>query len=74
MRILIVEDEFFIAINVEDVVATLGHEVLGPVGTSEEAREVAAEADIAIVDLQLADGFTGSALADNLGRRKPRWD
>ena len=66
VRVLIVEDEFLIATDVEDVVLAMGHQVIGPVGTMAHAKEVAAEADIAIVDVRLADGLTGPELADHL--------
>lgn len=66
MRILIVEDEFLIALDIEDVVRSLGHEVVGPVGSSEQARELATEADVALVDVRLNDGITGPEVAAHL--------
>jgi len=66
VRILIVEDEFLIAMETEEIVAALGHDVVGPVATSAEARQVAPGCDFAFVDVRLADGETGPALADDL--------
>lgn len=68
MRILIVEDEFLIAMELEDVVLSLGHDVVGPVGSMKQAKEVAGEAEIAIVDVRLSDGVTGPLVADHLHR------
>jgi len=43
MRILIVEDEFLIAMDIEDIVRTLGHEVVGPGGSLPQAMELGAK-------------------------------
>ena len=68
MRILIVEDEFLIAMEVEDTVRSLGHEVLGPAGSLPDAKALAATAEIALVDVRLQDGATGLLLAEHLRR------
>lgn len=59
MRVLIVEDEFLIASLLEAIVEEQGHEQLGPVSTVEQALAYAPRADIALVDLGLADGNRG---------------
>ncbi|KAA0695782.1 response regulator [Neorhizobium sp. P12A] len=69
MRILIVEDEFLIAMDVEDAVRSLGHYILGPVGTLDDAKAVGSDADVALVDVRLRDGVTGPAIADHLHER-----
>ena len=66
MRILIVEDEFLIAMDIEDAVRALGYDVVGPVGSLQEAMELASEADIALVDVRLNDGVTGPDVGDHL--------
>jgi CheY-like chemotaxis protein len=66
MRVLIVEDEFLIAQLLEDVVRDYGHETIGPVSTVEQALAYAPRADIALVDLGLADGNSGQLLARRL--------
>ncbi|RDJ02979.1 response regulator [Rhizobium grahamii] len=66
MRILVVEDEFLIAMETEETVSSLGHDVVGPVATSTEAKEMASGCELAFVDVRLADGETGPALADYL--------
>lgn len=66
MRVLIVEDEYLIASVLEDIVELQGHERLGPVSTVEQALAYAPRADIALVDLRLADGDSGRLLARRL--------
>jgi CheY-like chemotaxis protein len=54
-RVLLVEDEFLIAVAVQEMLEDLGCEVIGPVTTLAEALEVcsAAEADAAVLNLIL---------------------
>jgi DNA-binding response OmpR family regulator len=66
MRVMIVEDEFLIASLLEAIVEEQGHERLGPVSTVEQALAHAPRADIALVDLGLADGNSGRLLARRL--------
>jgi len=68
MRVLIVEDELLIAIDVEDLVRSLNHEVVGPVASLRQAKEAAARTDVALVDVRLADGPTGPLVAEHLNR------
>ena len=68
-KILIVEDEFLVALQLEDILSDGGHAVLG---TFPDAASVAAfgEApDVALVDLNLRDGLTGPAVARDLALR-----
>lgn len=57
-RVLIVEDEALIAMELADIVASAGAEVIGPVRTNRDAIGLLARAkpDLAILDLNLADG------------------
>ncbi|MBB3660776.1 DNA-binding response OmpR family regulator [Rhizobium sp. BK650] len=59
MRILIVEDEALIAMDLEDILVRLGHEIIGPARTRDEAVRLGDQAQIALVDVRLADGPTG---------------
>src|SRR3954468_2969930 len=63
-RILVVEDEALIAMDLERIVRCAGCEVLGPVGRAEEALRLAAEepADAARLDIKPAagDGFAAA--------------
>src|SRR5262249_5717502 len=55
-RILLVEDEALVAMLLEEIMADLGYQVVGPVGRLAEAIELAkrAEIDGAILDVTLA--------------------
>lgn len=71
LRILVVEDELFVAMLVEDLLGDLGHSVVGPASSAREALE-AAEAesfDFALLDVNLGDGETSFAAAEALRRR-----
>ncbi len=57
-RVLVVEDEFFVADDLVQAIGQLGAEVLGPVPTQEEALELLATAgpiDLAVLDINLED-------------------
>ena len=56
--VMVVEDEFFVALDVEDVIACLGYEMVGPYPTIREAREglSALTPDCAVLDVRLKDG------------------
>jgi DNA-binding NtrC family response regulator len=58
-RILIVEDEIFVATEIEQIVAEMGHEPIGIAADKKTALRHASEAEIALVDLNLCDGPTG---------------
>lgn len=59
MRILIVEDDPLIALDLQIIVEGEGHEVLGPVATLAEARASLNEGfDFAFLDVDVVDGRT----------------
>ena len=58
-RILIVEDEIFVASEIEHIVAEMGHDPIGIAADKKGALRFAAGTDIALVDLNLRDGPTG---------------
>lgn len=66
MRVLIVEDEALIAMELERIVTDSGHSTVGPVSTVEQALAHAPRVEAALVDLGLADGLSGAALARRL--------
>ncbi len=68
MRILLVEDEPLIAIDLEAILSRLGHEVVGVAETRDEALQIAQETrpDAAFIDVKLRDGFTGIDVAKRL--------
>jgi DNA-directed RNA polymerase specialized sigma24 family protein/CheY-like chemotaxis protein len=60
-NILIIEDEPIIAMDIEHIVRSLGHEVAGIARTHNEAVAIAGKGGIGMVlaDIQLADGSSG---------------
>ncbi len=69
-RILIIEDEALVAMELRLVLEDLGHEVAGVVADAASARRLVRETDIdlALVDIHLSDGPTGVALGRELGQ------
>ncbi|MDM9620634.1 response regulator [Rhizobium sp. AC44/96] len=65
-RVLIVEDEPLIALDLEATVEALGLEVAGLAAGREQALQLAPVADIAFVDVNLADGPTGPDIGRSL--------
>jgi DNA-binding response OmpR family regulator len=65
LRILIVEDERLIALQLEDDILEAGHHVVGSAMASTEAVRLAQDThpDLALVDVHLADGPTGTDVA-----------
>lgn len=67
--ILIVEDEIFVALEIEEIVQEAGF-VVGAIAADREAALAAAEdCDIALVDLNLRDGPTGPGIGMELAAR-----
>ena len=67
-RILIVEDEMLVALELECILADLGHEAVGIVPDLETAHSYFDTAiDLALVDLNLRDGLTGPQIGKALG-------
>ncbi|MEM6971902.1 MAG: response regulator [Pseudomonadota bacterium] len=60
-RVLIIEDEPIIAMDLEGIVTELGHEVVGQATTYDEAVALAetGKPDLVLADIQLADGSSG---------------
>jgi CheY-like chemotaxis protein len=69
MRILIVEDEPFIAADLEALAAENSHSVVGVADTMAMAEEMmnTLAFDAALLDVKLRDGFTGGLVAQLLG-------
>ena len=70
-RVLIVEDEYFVALDAEDALSSAGFMVVGISATAEEAIEkAAAEApDIVLMDIRLAGPRDGIDAAAEIRRR-----
>ena len=65
-RVLIVEDEIFVALEIEQIVAEVGLEVSAIAADQAAALEAAGESDIALIDLNLRDGLTGASIGQAL--------
>ena len=67
-RILIIEDEALVAMELRFVLEDLGHEVVGTVADAAAARRIVreTEVDLALVDIHLSDGPTGVELGRDL--------
>lgn len=59
--VLIIEDEPLIAMDIDDLVTSLGHRVVGIARTQREAVRMASERkpQLVLSDIQLADGSSG---------------
>ena len=70
-RILVVEDDGLLAMYISDLLDELGHYVVGPTGTVEDAlAKIASEAiDLALLDVNLGNGKTSYPVAEMLTRR-----
>lgn len=67
MRAIIIEDEILAAIHLENTLETLGIETIGIAPDRKSALALAkAGPDLALVDLNLRDGFTGPTIAADL--------
>ncbi len=60
-RVMIIEDEMIIALDLENLVVELGHAVIGIATTREEAVSMARreKPELVLADIQLADGSSG---------------
>ncbi|MET0588234.1 MAG: response regulator [Novosphingobium sp.] len=67
-RVLIIEDEPLISMQLEALVSDLGHEVVGTAATRTQALEIFNEAPAGLIlaDIQLADGSSGIDAVEDL--------
>lgn len=68
-RVLVVEDEIFVAVEIEYVVSELGYEPIGIATDARSAFDFAAKAEVALVDVNLRDGRTGPDIGRTLAER-----
>jgi DNA-binding NarL/FixJ family response regulator len=71
-RILIIEDEALVAMELRFVLEDLGHEVVGTAADAATARQLTLESDVdlALVDIHLSDGATGIDLGRELAQQR----
>ena len=72
LKVLIVEDEALLAMELEGLVEDAGHQVVGWATSSAQARNLidAVEADLAFIDVHLTDGPTGIDVARYAAEQK----
>jgi len=63
---LIVEDEIFVALDLERILLDAGYQVCGIAPDAKAAMECAGSCDFALVDVNLRDGMTGPTVAERL--------
>jgi CheY-like chemotaxis protein len=70
LRLLVVEDDVMISTLLEDMLTELGHRVVGPAASVEEASRLVAQAefDAALLDVNL-NGDTVETICEALARR-----
>ena len=65
---LIVEDEIFVALDLERILTDAGYEVAAIAADSETAFAAAPKCSFAFVDVNLRDGATGPEIAQRIAR------
>jgi CheY-like chemotaxis protein len=65
---LIVEDEIFVALDLERILMDAGYQVEAIAADSESALAAAPKCEFAFVDVNLRDGATGPQIADRIAR------
>lgn len=70
LRVLVVEDEMLICMDIEDMLEEFGCQIVGPAATVEKALSIldAEQADIAVLDVNLG-GVRSYPIADRLIRQ-----
>jgi DNA-binding NarL/FixJ family response regulator len=75
LRVMIVEDEMLLALDLEDMLLETGHTIVGHATDMTQeisiAEDDARQVDVAIMDVHLARGSNGVATA---GKLRQRWD
>ena len=73
LRVMIVEDEMLLALDLEDILLDAGHTVVGQASCMSQAIALAEQnigkVDVAIMDINLARGINGVATATTLRQR-----
>lgn len=67
--VLIVEDEFLVALDLEDIIVQAGHDIVGVIADQRGVDGIEKSPSVALVDLNLRDGPTGPVIARLLAER-----
>lgn len=65
---LIVEDEIFVALDLERILEDAGYRVVAIAADAQTALAAAPQCEFAFVDVNLRDGATGPQIADRIAR------
>ena len=65
-KVLIVEDEFLVALDLEELLTRAGHEVVGVVPDRASLDRLRTPPEVALVDVNLRDGPSGPLIAEEL--------
>jgi CheY-like chemotaxis protein len=65
---LIIEDEIFVALDLERILMDAGYQVAGIAADSDQALAAAPGCSFAFVDINLRDGPTGPQIAERIAR------
>jgi DNA-binding NarL/FixJ family response regulator len=68
-KVLIVEDEYLVALELEDIVTEAGYDVIGIMPDRESVLRLEHAPQVALVDLNLRDGPSGPSIAQLLAER-----
>lgn len=68
-NVLIVEDEFLVALQLEDILTDAGHKVVGIAPDTAAVQALAKPPEVALVDLNLRDGRSGPVIAQWLAEQ-----
>ncbi|MEX2615224.1 MAG: hypothetical protein WD767_03920 [Alphaproteobacteria bacterium] len=73
VKVLIVEDNVFVGMHLEDALWRLGHEVIGPVKTVEEAIALISNGDVefSLVDVELEESLATDVAQELCDRSIP---
>lgn len=67
--VAIIEDEFLVAMQIEDILLDNGYTVVATASDFADAAAIAEPTDVALVDLNLRDGLSGPKIARMLSKR-----
>lgn len=67
--VLIVEDEFLVALELTELLTEAGHEVVGVIADRTSIQSIGERPQVALVDINLRDGASGPQIAEHLSHR-----
>ncbi|KAB7648802.1 response regulator [Polymorphobacter fuscus] len=73
LRVLVIEDEPLVAMNIEFSIEALGHDMVGPIARLDEAMAAASgdDYDCAVIDINIVGGSSHEVAAIFAARARP---